>query len=333
MGARLPAGFDRPLRRAADYLGALCRPDFTWPSLNDSGGVAGDYAAVMRLAGEVFRRDDFRWTGTRGSAGRAPRGRARVFASAGIAVMRTGYASDSHFVLFRAGPAGASHCHADVLSLDVGIAGVPCLVDPGISAYAPGPLTDHYRSAVAHNMILVDGRGPVRAGPACESRARPAANQVLSRGGGRGYAVSGACHYEGGTGGGPAIIVTREIALRARSGLALRDTAHGAGHHCITVCWQFAPGQVSYNPQTGSAVYENERGARICLVALPPEGLTPEGLVPEGLVPEVTLFHGDLEPARGWASYQGRDLPAPHLQYAFAATLPFALSWEIRPVK
>lgn len=324
LGARLPAGFDGPLRRAADYLGALCRPDFTWPALNDSGGVAGDYAAVMRLAAEVFRRDDFRWIGTKGAAGKAPRRRVRVFASAGIAVMRTGYASDSHFVLFRAGPPGAFHCHADVLSLDVGMAGVPCLVDPGISAYAPGPLTDYYRSGAAHTMILIDGRGPVRAGLACEQRVRLAGGTVLARVGGRGCTISGACHeYEGKTSGAPALVVTREIALCERTGLAVRDTVAGAGRHRITVCWQFAPGRVTYAPETGSAVYENERGTRISLVALPPEGL----------VPEVALFHGALEPVRGWVSSQGRDLPAPYLQYAFAATLPLTLSWELHSVK
>ncbi|MEI6452413.1 MAG: alginate lyase family protein, partial [Actinomycetes bacterium] len=287
LGARLPAVLDKPLRRAADYLGALCRPDFTWPALNDSGGVAGDYAAVMRLAGEVLQRDDFRWTGTKGAAGKAPRRRVRVFASAGIAVMRTGYAADSHFVLFRAGPPGASHCHADVLSLDVSLAGVPCLVDPGISTYAPGPLTDHYRSAAAHNMILIDGRGPVRAGLAYEQRVQPAGNTVLSREGGRGSTISGACHdYEGGISGGAALVVTREIALCEGAGLVLRDTVAGAGRHRITVCWQFAPGHVTYAPETGSAVYENERGARIALVALPPQGLAPQGLAPQGLAPQ-----------------------------------------------
>jgi hypothetical protein len=65
--ALIKAAVGRNLRSVA---GALCRPDFTWPSLNDSGGVAGDYAAVMRLAGEVLHRDDFRWIGTKGALGR-----------------------------------------------------------------------------------------------------------------------------------------------------------------------------------------------------------------------------------------------------------------------
>ena len=41
--------------------------------------------------------------------------------------------------------------------------GEPRLVDPGITTYAPDVLSDYYRSAGAHNTVLVDGCGPDRA--------------------------------------------------------------------------------------------------------------------------------------------------------------------------
>ncbi len=137
----LPETFGRPLERCFDYLAALCRPDFTWPSLNDSGSVSSDYTTLMRKAGEVFQREDFQWIGSRGDTGTPPPGRFRVFPDAGIAAFRSGHHPDANFLVFRAGPPGAAHGHGDALSIDVTALGVPRLVDPGITSYAPDKLT------------------------------------------------------------------------------------------------------------------------------------------------------------------------------------------------
>ncbi|MCX5816215.1 MAG: heparinase II/III family protein [Proteobacteria bacterium] len=170
----LPAVFEAPLERAAGYLASLCRPDFTWPSLNDSGNITGDYRVLMRLAGELFNRPDFIWIGTKGRRGTSPAAAVHIYPDAGIGVMRSGYNKDSHFLVFRAGPPGMTHIHEDVLSLDVTVHGTLCLADPGITTYAPTPLTGYYRSAVAHNMILIDGKGPERSQLAFQERVRSA---------------------------------------------------------------------------------------------------------------------------------------------------------------
>jgi hypothetical protein len=158
-GVSLPQEFGEPLERCAEYLAALCRPDFSWPSLNDSGSADQDYTALMLLAGEVFQRADLIWIGSRGTRGDPPVSNSTVFSDAGIAVMRSDYRPDANFLVFRSGPAGASHVHEDALSLDVTALGKPRLLDPGITTYAPDRLTQHYRSAPAHNTILVNGRG------------------------------------------------------------------------------------------------------------------------------------------------------------------------------
>ncbi len=322
MKKRLPAAFNLPLRKAAGYLAALCRPDFTWPSLNDSGGAINDYSSVMRLAGDVFGRDDYLWIGTKGREGKAPRRKTLLFRSSGIAVMRSGNREDSDYLLFRAGPPGASHCHEDVLSLDVGIAGVPCLIDSGITTYAPSSLTDYYRSAVAHNMVLIDGNGPMRAGRPYKERIQPEDNLLLSSDERNRRTISGVCRDYGGKDGGLAITVTRRITLANRGGWVLTDSIVGSGNHRVTVCWQFAPGRVTYNPETGRACFENGRGTSVTLT-----------LSPGDHQPGAVLSQGDLHPPCGWVSIQGRDIPAAHLQYFFDAVLPLSIVWEIRPDK
>ena len=50
----LPARFNDVLEKCAEYLVALCRPDFTWPSINDSGSFDADYSALMRNVARDF---------------------------------------------------------------------------------------------------------------------------------------------------------------------------------------------------------------------------------------------------------------------------------------
>ena len=178
-GIALPDVFGAPLEKAVEYLSALCRPDFTWPAFNDSGRVVGDYTALMGLAGDLFHRKDFIWIATRGRLGSPPDGTMKIFPDAGIGIMRSGHDPQAHFLAFRAGPAGMTHVHEDALSLEVVAHGIPCLIDPGITSYAPGPMTDYYRSAAAHNMLLLDGKGPLRSRLSSQERTQSARDKFV----------------------------------------------------------------------------------------------------------------------------------------------------------
>lgn len=64
-----------------------------------------------------------------------------------------------HLLVFDAGPHGAlshAHSHADALSFDLSVHGVPLIVDAGTGAYV-GPKRRMYRSTAAHNTVTVDG--------------------------------------------------------------------------------------------------------------------------------------------------------------------------------
>jgi Heparinase II/III-like protein/Heparinase II/III N-terminus len=67
--------------------------------------------------------------------------------------------SADHWLVLDAGPHGAlshAHAHADALSIDLSVHGVPLLVDPGTGAYV-GDMRRRYRSTAVHNTVTVDG--------------------------------------------------------------------------------------------------------------------------------------------------------------------------------
>ncbi len=333
-GVELPHEFDAPLERCCDYLAALCRPDFTWPSLNDSGGATNDYTALMRVAGEVFKRPDLLWIGSAGREGKRPEEDTAIFPDAGITVMRSGHEPDSNFLLFRAGPPGAAHQHGDALSLDVAALGIPRLVDPGITTYAPDPLTDYYRSPDAHNMILIDGKGPDRSAMSFREKTQSAGENLSwtreglleiatgvctgpweqpARAPGMGpdahsESSRASCHYR------TVVFVNREYWI-------IRDLIAGKGEHELTACWQFLPGRVEIDIETYVVLFKDARGPGFQLTPL----LGP-------CSPEIEIYTGSRKPPRGWVSINGTDLPGAGFRFTVSGKLPAAMVWALIPV-
>jgi hypothetical protein len=84
--------------------------------------------------------------------------------SHGLAVLR----SDERYVSMECGATGGGHGHPDRLNLTLHAGGVHWLPDPGTGSYVASDLT-YYRSTMAHNAPLVDGRSQ-QPGPAqCEA--------------------------------------------------------------------------------------------------------------------------------------------------------------------
>jgi hypothetical protein len=351
-GALLPVMFDYPLEKAAGYLACLCRPDFTWPSLNDSGGITGDYCAIMELAGRLFNRKDFLWIGTRGQRGAPPAATVSVFPDAGIGIIRSGCHGNAHYLLFRSGPAGMTHVHEDVLSLDVAAYGIPCLTDPGITAYAPGPLTDYYRCALAHNMILIDGKGPARSKLGFQERVRSAEDKLFqffpetdSEEQPLTVALTGVCNnYFDETG--DRFTVKRTVVFPAWKYWIVMDSIEGSGLHTISVCWQFSPGKARIDPET-SAIYFTNNSKGLALIPFFNKTLSntisslslddiikmcPLSYYENSLQFEVIHSTGNTDPPCGWVSANGRDVPAHHFAFSFTCNLPLTLTWVLYPL-
>ncbi|MFH1136210.1 MAG: alginate lyase family protein [Pseudomonadota bacterium] len=316
----LPGFFGRPLERAAEFLAALARPDFTWPSGNDSGGMTRAYTGEIRQAGKLFGRRDFLWLGSRGEEGEPPsEGCFQAFPDAGLAVMKSGFSSRSQALLFRAGPAGAAHVHEDVLSLDVAAFGRPRLVDPGVTAYAPGPLTDYYRSAAAHNTILINGQGAGRSQADFSERTRPAGADFTWRSTERLEMAAGFCP---GPWGRERIRaeVRRAVIWVDRSYWVVWDYIQVPDAATAQVCWQFAPGKTEVDLQTGIVKTAAENSGSLRLLPLPGTNRL-----------EVDAVSGRVEPPRGWASVAGLDVPATNVRYAARVTASLSLIWLLVP--
>lgn len=319
-GIDAPPEFDSPLEKCFEYLMHLCRPDFTWPSLNDSGGVAGNYTGLMLLASDVFHRPDFRWIGSRGATGTPPAKASVFFQDAGIASMRSGYSEEANFLVFRAGPPGAFHEHGDSLSLDVTGLGFPRLVDPGITSYAPGPMTDYYRSYAAHNVILIDGHGPDRSGMAFHNTIRPPGEDFHWLCQDDLEVATGICrgpwrHTTSGES-----FLGRTVAFVRREYWVIRDVITGDGSHEITACWQFFPGLVDVDIKTHAAVCVDARGPGFQLVPLAGRQDV-----------HMEILTGSLCPPRGWVSMNGTDLQATACRYSVRAVLPMTMIWVLVP--
>lgn len=293
--------FDR-LERCAEYLAGLCRPDFTWPSLNDSGSMDKDYTALLRKAGDMLSRPDLQWIGSRGTEGRTPESGLRVFPDAGIAVMRSGYEPDAHYAVFRAGPAGASHVHEDVLSLEITAWGRPILVDPGITSYGPDALTDHYRSRPAHNTIFPK-EGFLRSKAPFGARVRPAGSDLSKEAGKNWCSVTGVCRFGESEVGQSTIY--RTILFVDSKFWIVKDTVQCSRPEDIILCWQFAPGRLEswgHSLEFRSPEWEKH----------------PFKLIPlfGKMSANLRCLTGSLNPPGGWVSTHGSDVPAPSCKYS-----------------
>jgi hypothetical protein len=316
----LPGRFNDVLEKGAEYLAAVCRPDFTWPSINDSGSFDADYSALMGNLAGIFNRDDFEWIGTKGSTGKQPSRTFNVFPDAGIATIRSDWDRDANFVLFRAGPPGAAHIHSDTLSIEIAALGRPRLVDPGVTKYAPNTLTDYYRSAVAHNVLLIDGHGPNRAGIPWEKKIAPAGPDFSWWSDACLKAVKGVSWgpWEGID---ELFAHERTIFFVKGEYWLIKDLVTGSGQHEITGCWQFAPGRVETYMKNFGSRYVDGRGDYLELIPLP--GQTPV---------EIEVTTGSLHPPRGWVSLGGTDQPATRCAYTARTSLPTCLVWVIVPI-
>ncbi len=75
------------------------------------------------------------------------------------------YQDTDDFLIFDAGPVGAdhlpAHAHADLLTCEISLFGQPWIVDGGVFDYEDSSMRRYCRSAVAHNVVTIDGTEPI----------------------------------------------------------------------------------------------------------------------------------------------------------------------------
>lgn len=175
------------LETAFDFLMQITLPNGRTPLIGDDDGgrmlpltasEADDFRGSLGLGALIFDRGDHKaiaggvseevfWLlGPLGVDAynvlpeTRPEIESRNFADGGYAIMRDGWEETDNYMLIDCGEIGSlagGHGHADTLSIVAAIHGKPLLVDSGTYTYHESrEMRDHFRSAMAHNTLVVD---------------------------------------------------------------------------------------------------------------------------------------------------------------------------------
>jgi hypothetical protein len=183
-----PERFRPKIERMAEYLHALMGAEGRLPFLGDDDGGRWFHPygprdkfgrATLATCSLLFDRADWPcegedmaeqaawWLGPSTAAARqAKTPQSRLFADAGVAVLRAGDVQ----VIAKAGPLGAGsagHSHADALSIIARNGDEDILIDPGTFTYVgDAEARTWFRQTAAHSTVTIDGAGQAAtAGP------------------------------------------------------------------------------------------------------------------------------------------------------------------------
>ncbi len=161
-GVQLPADFVGLVERAHEMYLYAQQPDHLLPTFNDCNPNPMDPAAILQAAADAFDRADFQWGAAHGAAGQAPDHASHAWPSAGYYVMRDSWDERGQYLFFDGAPWGASHQHEDKLGFVLHAGGRLLIGDPNIYSYAWTEQTHYFKSARAHNVVMIDGMGQAR---------------------------------------------------------------------------------------------------------------------------------------------------------------------------
>ena len=271
---RCPPVVAERVQRMLDFLLSVRRPDGSMPQIGDSDGgwllpleprTADDLRGVFSTAAALFERADYAWAagGTdardalaagRGrrsrrssalDAARRPARRLACLRDGGYVVMRNGWATDAHQLIFDVGPLGCPHSgghgHADLLSVQCAAFGEPYLVDAGTGSYAADrPGADFFRSSAAHSTVVVDGIGPGAARRAVLLARRGRSARLRRWVSSEAYDLADAEHDAYRPLADPVVHRRRVLFVKPRYWVVV-DDLDGSAEHRVELGFQFAP--------------------------------------------------------------------------------------------
>lgn len=179
-GYEIPGLLDRH-EKMYEFLEKISRPDGNVPPLGDAHPqpIAND----MGIGALLYNRADYRhfgpdkaqadwiWDFGPGVVNRyaqlsskLPDYTSALLPDAQLGIMRSGWNKDDDYLLFDMAPWGGNHSHADRLQVLVYAGGRDLLLDAGQYAYDL-PLSQYFKTAVEHNVLLLDGETQIQADP------------------------------------------------------------------------------------------------------------------------------------------------------------------------
>lgn len=273
-GASVPRRSRERLRATARAHARLAAPDGRMPPMHDSG-----YLSVVEPFADLVGGEP-PWRGT--DSDHLPWGGYGVLRRAG------------RYALLDAGPYGAAHQHQDSLQVLGAVGEEWVLTDPGGPQYTDSPITDHLRSAAAHNVALLDGeRHAVR--PTVHVAADPLPVALET---GDGVAATAARRSFETAETGVVFDHERVLCDVADVGWLVFDrvSPRDAGEHAAEWLWQM-PGGLSVDGDGATA-----GGAEGPSVRVEPTGTDPW---------TASVRAGERAPYRGWRRAEGSEGPNP----------------------
>jgi hypothetical protein len=307
-----------------EVLAWISRPDGSMPLVGDDDGgrllflderTANNVRSPLAVGAVLFGRGDFGHVAGPASAElvwllgaeglvqysrlrpEVPSTASRAFVESGTCVIRTGWSSDSSVLVVDGGPHGflnSGHSHADALSVDLSVRGLPLLVDPGTFTYtASSDWRNRFRETAAHNAATVDGCGSATPAGPFQWLSRAEARVDAWYDGGSVVLFRGA--HDGFERLRPAIAYRRTIVAIVPDVWIIRDEIRGEGNHELAIHFQCAVG-VGAEIANGRAVLDRN-GATVATI-------------------QADATDGEWSLQQGWVSSEyGVRHEAPHLRF------------------
>ncbi len=353
VGQELPEEVNASLRRMLDFILALRKPNGSIPQIGDTDGgwllplmrrAPDDFSALFSTAAVLFHRADYAWAaGALASETlwllgaeaakefnalrpAPPHSTAmHVFREGGYAVMRNGWQSRAHHMVFDAGPLGCvnsgAHGHADLLSIQCSVFGESYIIDSGTGSYrADDEWRNYFRGTRAHSTVMVDGISQAEpAGPFAWRQPRPSARLVHDASSADLDLVE-AVHDAYGTLRDPVTHRRRILFVKGGAGYwVIVDDLSGAATHKLELRYQLA--QLDVNREEAWTRIKGRNGSALLVRAFAPVPL------------ETELCEGQLDPIGGWVSPNyGQRLPTPCLTYRTENQLPLRIVTLLYPL-
>jgi hypothetical protein len=353
-GEEVPEEVNTALKRMLDFLLALRKPNGAIPQIGDTDGgwllplvrrAPDDFSALFSTAAVLFRRADYAWAAG-GLASEtlwllgadahkefaalhpAPphSTQLQLFREGGYAVMRNGWQSRSHHMVFDTGPLGCNnsgaHGHADLLSIQCSVFGEPYIIDAGTGSYrADDEWRSYFRGTRAHSTVMVDGQSQAEPnGPFAWRQPRPSA-RLLHHESSLDLDLVEAMHdaYSGLRD--PVTHRRRILFVKGGAGYwVIVDDLTGAASHKLELRYQLASLDVRQEQDEWVRI-RGRNGSALLMRAFAEVPLATD------------ISEGQLEPVSGWVSPNyGQRIPTPSLTYRAESMLPLRLVTLLYPV-
>ena len=258
----LPEGMEGKVHKMALYSATMEMPDGNEPSTGDSDLI--DQRDLMERAASLFQDPALRTVGEDVPCCEAawemglqgierylhvdvlqPENAKKLFLfpDGGHAYWKSGQT----YLHAKAGTLGAGHGHADQLAFDLFHGGETVLIDPGRYTYVAGADRYWFKSAAAHNTVLVDGIDCYKPKDSWEyERMSKTCGIFVKEKQGYGFIRMGLLGYAD-----RGVFIIRKLIVLDDDTFAVVDELYGTGNHLLESFFHLAPqGELSLLPDS-----------------------------------------------------------------------------------